>query len=88
MLLLRRTIQRSIEDTVRLLSQILGISPEVLGDWKLDPTIPNATGNMDLSDQPFAGQGLAVGLYDGRVTAKDTGIAGSVDPNGGQMILP
>ena len=28
-------------------------------------------------------EGLAVGAYDGRVTANDTGIAGSVDPNSG-----
>ena len=28
-------------------------------------------------------EGLAVGVYDGRVTANDTGIAGSVDPNSG-----
>jgi hypothetical protein len=28
-------------------------------------------------------EGEAVGLYDGRVTANDTGIAGSVDPNSG-----
>jgi carboxypeptidase C (cathepsin A) len=31
----------------------------------------------------FQDQGLALGAYDGRVTAIDTGIAGSVDPNSG-----
>ena len=66
--------------TVRSLSQILGIPPEVLRHWKLDPDIKNGTIYLTslLKDD-----GLAVGMYDGRVTAKDTGIAGSVDPNSG-----
>ena len=62
--------------TVRFLSQILGIPPEVLRHWKLDPDIKNGTIYLTslLKDK-------AVGAYDGRVTAKDTGIAGTVDKN-------
>ncbi|HXX97847.1 MAG TPA: hypothetical protein VEL11_12120 [Candidatus Bathyarchaeia archaeon] len=62
--------------TVRFLSQILGIAPEVLRRWKLDPDIKNGTIYLTslLKDK-------AVGAYDGRVTAKDTGIAGTVDKN-------
>jgi len=60
--------------TVEFLSQILGISSEVLRDWKLDPSVGFLTNLLD---------GLAVGAYDGRVTANDTGIAGSVDPKSG-----
>ena len=69
--------------TVRFLSQILGIPPEVLGDWKLDPDILNAIGNWIYLTSLLQDEGLALGAYDGRVTANDTGIAGSVDPKGG-----
>ncbi len=40
--------------TVQFLSQIIGIPPEVLEDWKLDPDIEV---RHDLSEQPFAGRG-------------------------------
>ena len=71
------------QDTVQLLSQYLGISSEVLEDWKLDPTIPNPIGIMIYLTSLLQHEVEAVGLYDGRVTANDTGIAGSVDPNSG-----
>ena len=66
--------------TVQKLSQIIGISPEVLGNWRLDPDIGYGTVYLTSLLQE---EGLAVGAYDGRVTANDTGIAGSVDPNSG-----
>ena len=63
--------------TVRFLSQIVGISPEVLSNWKLDLDIKNGTTYLSSLLQDY---GRAVGTYDGRVTANDTGIS-SVDPN-------
>ncbi len=74
------------KDTVQLLSQYLGVSPQVLRDWKLDLTIQNSIGNMIYLTSLLLDK--EVGLYDGRVASKDTGIAGSVEPKGGQMILP
>ncbi|MBV9669177.1 MAG: hypothetical protein JO327_13745 [Nitrososphaeraceae archaeon] len=71
------------QDTVQKLSQYLGISSDVLEDWKLDPTILNPIGIMSYLTNLLQHEGEAVGLYDGRVTANDTGIAGSVDPSSG-----
>jgi carboxypeptidase C (cathepsin A) len=68
------------EATVRFLSQYIGIRPEVLKDWKLDPDIGYGTIYLTSLLQD---EGLAVGAYDGRVTANDTGIAASVTPNSG-----
>jgi carboxypeptidase C (cathepsin A) len=80
----KATYQEKIDqDAVQKLSQYIGISPELLEDWKLDPTIPNAIGIMIYLTSLLHREGEAVGLYDGRVTSKDTGIAGSVDPKGG-----
>ena len=67
-------------EVLKTLSEIVGIPPEVLVYWQLDPAIGGATvflTSLLLSD------GVALGIYDGRVTAVDTGIAGSVDPNSG-----
>ena len=69
--------------TVRFLSQILGIPPEVLSYWKLDPDNVDAIGNSIYLTSLFQDEGKAVGIYDGRVTANETGIAGSVNPNSG-----
>jgi carboxypeptidase C (cathepsin A) len=66
--------------TVQFLSEILGIPSEILKDWKLDPAIGYDTIYLTSLLQD---DGLAVGAYDGRVTANDTGIAGSVDPESG-----
>jgi carboxypeptidase C (cathepsin A) len=67
-------------EALKNLSEIVGIPPEVLTYWQLDPAIGGASvflTSLLLSD------GLALGIYDGRVTAVDTGIAGTVDPNSG-----
>lgn len=69
------------EATVRRLSQILGIKPEVLRDWKLNLEIADDIGNFVCLTSLLGD--LAVGMYDGRVPAYNTGIAGSVDPNSG-----
>jgi carboxypeptidase C (cathepsin A) len=65
---------------VQSLSDILGVPPVVLNHWKLDVAIQNGTTFLTSLLQDA---GVAVGAYDGRVTANDTGIAGSVDPNSG-----
>jgi carboxypeptidase C (cathepsin A) len=65
--------------TLESLSQIIGIPTEVLMHWKLD-----LAGNYpDYLIRLLKDQDLAIGAYDGRVTANDAGIAGSVDPNSG-----
>jgi carboxypeptidase C (cathepsin A) len=60
------------------LSDMLGIPPVVLRYWQLDLSDGTTFLTSLLQDK-----GLAVGAYDGRVTAEDTGIAGSIDPNSG-----
>jgi len=66
-----------VEQTVlQALSDMLGIPPVVLKSWRLDPSAAFLTSLLQ-------DDGLAVGAYDGRVTADDTGIAGAVDPNSG-----
>jgi carboxypeptidase C (cathepsin A) len=67
-------------EVLKTLSEIVGIPPEVLIYWQLDPATGGATvflTSLLLSD------GVALGVYDGRVTAVDTGIAGSINPNSG-----
>ena len=67
---------------VQRLSAILGISPTVLISWGLDVSASNTNGLLFLTTL-LQDQGLALGAYDGRATAIDTGIAGSIDPNSG-----
>ncbi len=69
--------------TVQFLSQILGIPPDVLVYWKLDPAISNDIGNLVYLTSLLQEEGKAVGIYDGRVKADEMGISGLVDPNGG-----
>lgn len=66
--------------TLTQLSNILGISQDVLESWNLDPSL--GYGSVYLTTL-LQDQGLAVGAYDGRVTANDQGIAQSIDPNSG-----
>jgi carboxypeptidase C (cathepsin A) len=61
---------------LQALSAMLGIPPVVLKSWRLDPSAAFLTSLL-------LDEGLAVGAYDGRVTAEETGIAGAVDPNAG-----
>ena len=60
------------------LSAMLGIPPIVLQYWQL-----NLGDGTTFLTSLLQDKGLAVGAYDGRVTAEDTGIAGSIDPNSG-----
>jgi carboxypeptidase C (cathepsin A) len=66
--------------TLRTLSEFVGIPPVVLKYWKLD--VSTGFGTVFLTSL-LQDDGSAVDSYDGRVTAEDTGIAGSVDPNSG-----
>jgi carboxypeptidase C (cathepsin A) len=65
---------------LQFLSDILGIPKTLLRQWKLDASTGNGTTFLTSLLQD---NGLALGSYDGRVNAVDTGIAGSVDPNSG-----
>jgi carboxypeptidase C (cathepsin A) len=67
-------------DDLRFLSQVVGIPDVVLKYWSLDVSTGN--GSVFLTSL-LQEQGVALGAYDGRVTADETGIAGSVDPNSG-----
>jgi carboxypeptidase C (cathepsin A) len=76
-----KTAFPKVDPTIlQALSDMLGIPPVVLKYWKLDPAAANGTVFLTSLLQD---DGVAVGAYDGRVTADDTGIAGSVDPNSG-----
>ena len=66
--------------TLDRLSEFIGIPPVVLKYWRLDVSTGNGTVFLTSLLQD---DGLALGAYDGRVTAEDTGIAGSVDPASG-----
>ena len=65
---------------LRHLSDILGVPEKVLESWNLDPSL--GYGSVYLTTL-LQDQQLAVGAYDGRVTANDAGIAQSIDPNSG-----
>jgi carboxypeptidase C (cathepsin A) len=68
-------------DVLPFLTQIIGIPADALTEWKLNPT--SADGTLLFLTSLLEDKGLALGIYDGRVTATDTGIAGSIDPNSG-----
>jgi carboxypeptidase C (cathepsin A) len=67
-------------EVLQTLSEIVGIPPDVLTYWQLDPATGGATVFLT---SLLLSEGVALGIYDGRVTAVDTGIAGSIDPNSG-----
>jgi carboxypeptidase C (cathepsin A) len=62
------------------LAAYLGVPKDVLWSWRLDVT--NGGGSSFLTSL-LMDQGVAVGAYDGRVTADDLGIAASIDPASG-----
>ena len=65
---------------LKLQSDILGIHPILLENWNLDPSAGG--GNAFLTGL-LHDEGYAIGSYDGRARAVDTGIAASIDPNSG-----
>jgi carboxypeptidase C (cathepsin A) len=68
--------------TVKKLSDFIGIAPDVLASWGLNV---EASSNITLLFLVtlLQANGVALGIYDGRVTANDTGIAASIDPLSG-----
>jgi carboxypeptidase C (cathepsin A) len=65
---------------LQTLSEFVGIPPVVLKYWQLD--VSTGAGTVFLTSL-LVDDGVAVGAYDGRVVAADTGIAGSVAPESG-----
>ena len=70
------------EAVLETLSRDLGIGRNVLVSWGLDVAASNSIGLLFLTSL-LRDRGLAIGGYDGRATAVDTGIAATVDPNAG-----
>ncbi|HEV3105832.1 MAG TPA: peptidase S1 [Trinickia sp.] len=69
--------------TVEKLAQYTGIDKTTLIAWSLDIAGYDSRGNSLFLTTLLQSTGVAVGAYDGRVTAIDTGIAGQIDPNSG-----
>ncbi|HZZ09596.1 MAG TPA: peptidase S1 [Paraburkholderia sp.] len=69
--------------TVEKLSEYTGIDKTTLLAWSLDIASYDSRGNSLFLTTLLKSQGLALGEYDGRVTAIGTGIAGKIDPNSG-----
>ena len=67
---------------VQTLSDDLGIAPAMLSSWNLDVSDSNRIG-LSFLQELLRPEGLALGGYDGRVTAVETGIAGNIDPASG-----
>ncbi|WP_087736161.1 S10 family peptidase [Paraburkholderia piptadeniae] len=68
---------------VEKLSEYTGIDKTTLLAWSLDIAGYDSRGNSLFLTTLLKSRGLALGAYDGRVTAIDTGIAGKIDPNSG-----
>ncbi|GAB7521923.1 S10 family peptidase [Paraburkholderia sp. 2C] len=69
--------------TVEKLSEYTGIDKTTLLAWSLDIAAYDSRGNSLFLTTLLKSKGLALGAYDGRVTAIETGIAGQIDPNSG-----
>ena len=69
--------------TVEKLSEYTGIDKATLLAWSLDIAAYDSRGNSLFLTTLLKSKGLALGEYDGRVTAVDTGIAGKINPNSG-----
>ncbi len=67
-------------EVLRKLSAFLGIPETVLKYWRLD--VSGGNGSVFLTSL-LLDEGVALGAYDGRVTAADTGIAAAVAPDSG-----
>ena len=65
------------------LSDFTGIDAKTLIGWSLDVGAYNSRGNSLFLVTLLQAQGLALGSYDGRVSAINTGIAAVIDPNSG-----
>ncbi|WP_428487274.1 S10 family peptidase [Rhodopila sp.] len=70
-------------DTVRQISDRIGIDPQTLLTWNLNVAAANDLGTSLFLVTLLKEKGLALGSYDGRATAVDTGIAEQIDPKSG-----
>jgi len=73
----------AIPATLKKLSQYTGIDTQTLESWNLDIAGYDSRGNSLFLTTLLKDKGVALGSYDGRVSAIDTGIAGDIDPNSG-----
>lgn len=69
--------------TVKELSDMIGIDEETLRSWALNVAAANGIGISDFLVTLLKDKGLALGSYDGRATGVDTGIAATIDPMSG-----
>ena len=74
---------KTLAATLKTLSQYTGIDTQTLESWRLDIASYDSRGNSLFLTTLMKDKGVALGSYDGRVTAIDTGIAGNIDPNSG-----
>lgn len=70
----------TVEET---LSRYLGLPANMLKAWRLNVETADRLGHSAFLIALLQDRGLALGAYDGRVTAIDTGIAAIVSPDGG-----
>ena len=70
-------------DTLRQLSQRIGIDSDTLLTWNLNVAAQNDIGTSLFLVTLLKDQGLALGSYDGRATGVGTGIAARIDPKSG-----
>ncbi|SDG26711.1 Carboxypeptidase C (cathepsin A) [Paraburkholderia phenazinium] len=78
-----RKVPATDNATVEKLSEYTGIDKATLLAWSLDIAAYDSRGNSLFLTTLLKSKGLALGEYDGRVTAVDTGIAGKINPNSG-----
>ena len=78
----RRAFPKVDEAVLDALARDLGIDRNVLISWGLDVSAGNSIGLLFLTAL-LRDRGLAIGGYDGRATAVDTGIAATISPNAG-----
>lgn len=69
--------------TVRQLSELIGIGQTTLDSWSLNAAAATVLGTAEFLVTLLSDRGLALGAYDGRATAIDTGIAARIDPRSG-----
>ena len=78
-----RKFPQTDDATVEKLAEYTGIDKTTLLAWSLDIAGYDSRGNSLFLTTLVKSKGVALGAYDGRVTAIDTGIAGQIDPNSG-----
>lgn len=78
-----RKVPATDSATVEKLSEYTGIDKPTLLASSLDIAGYDSRGNSLFLTTLLKSKGLALGEYDGRVTAIETGIAGKIDPNSG-----